>query len=515
MKIKDAREKDAQSYAGKLEQIVSGTDFYVFLFSDLDGGPYVPLALEVAAASPAALKRREPLKFLRLAYLLFAAGRENAYHALIEEMKDIIAAIKGPKKGAGALLGEWTFVAALRYFRDPGRLAEEYEKALRLLSAPSAVVTQSDPFAFCMMGVYGIFLRKPGTADNVSKKLRRALTLYSELTRGGGAGTDLLYDADIAFLRGELDRAEVLAYKAAYIAESRKDSLLLINASEILMRCALYHADLSTFTRAAEQMENAVKNSGRDKRICALTRDLAYGIIYPSLGLTDKTAECLKDVSFSLRDDVKGGKSCMYAERIAINMGRVPTLSFGTAFICHIFYFCLSGGYRKTIGAIELMEPLWEEAEYLTLALYSALFKAACHAALGDMHAARAEVRKAAAAALADGFYLALAQFSPLLGGLVEEELAHDEDAAAKVARLCEMQSGTKELLRKALDKTRAIAALSRREEEIAKLAAQGMRNREIALRLSLSEQTVRNYLSGVFRKLDITSRAELSGLMR
>jgi DNA-binding CsgD family transcriptional regulator len=36
------------------------------------------------------------------------------------------------------------------------------------------------------------------------------------------------------------------------------------------------------------------------------------------------------------------------------------------------------------------------------------------------------------------------------------------------------------------------------------------MRNQEIALKLSLSEHTVRNYLLRVFDKLGISSRAEL-----
>ncbi len=44
----------------------------------------------------------------------------------------------------------------------------------------------------------------------------------------------------------------------------------------------------------------------------------------------------------------------------------------------------------------------------------------------------------------------------------------------------------------------------------VARLAAEGMRNREIALKLNLAKHTVRNYLLRIFDKLGISSRATL-----
>ncbi len=50
-------------------------------------------------------------------------------------------------------------------------------------------------------------------------------------------------------------------------------------------------------------------------------------------------------------------------------------------------------------------------------------------------------------------------------------------------------------------------------ELDIARLAAQGMTNREIGQRLYLSHRTVGAHLYRIFPKLDITSRRELAGL--
>ena len=51
---------------------------------------------------------------------------------------------------------------------------------------------------------------------------------------------------------------------------------------------------------------------------------------------------------------------------------------------------------------------------------------------------------------------------------------------------------------------------LTQREEAIVSLVAEGMKNREIAEALKLSEHTVKNHLFRVFEKLGISNRAEL-----
>ena len=51
---------------------------------------------------------------------------------------------------------------------------------------------------------------------------------------------------------------------------------------------------------------------------------------------------------------------------------------------------------------------------------------------------------------------------------------------------------------------------LTRREEDVVRLVAEGMQNREIATELRLSEHTVKNYLFHIFDKLGVSSRVEL-----
>src|SRR5882762_4610370 len=52
---------------------------------------------------------------------------------------------------------------------------------------------------------------------------------------------------------------------------------------------------------------------------------------------------------------------------------------------------------------------------------------------------------------------------------------------------------------------------LTRREEELVQLVAEGLTNRDIARQLNLTEHTVRNYLFRIFNKLGTSNRLELA----
>jgi DNA-binding NarL/FixJ family response regulator len=51
---------------------------------------------------------------------------------------------------------------------------------------------------------------------------------------------------------------------------------------------------------------------------------------------------------------------------------------------------------------------------------------------------------------------------------------------------------------------------LTKREEEVVRLVAEGLQNREIAKELKLSEHTIKNYMFHIFEKLGVSSRVEL-----
>lgn len=60
-----------------------------------------------------------------------------------------------------------------------------------------------------------------------------------------------------------------------------------------------------------------------------------------------------------------------------------------------------------------------------------------------------------------------------------------------------------------------AFPELTEREREVLRLIAQGLTNQQIADRIFLSQKTVRNYISNIFSKLQVTDRARAIILAR
>ena len=56
---------------------------------------------------------------------------------------------------------------------------------------------------------------------------------------------------------------------------------------------------------------------------------------------------------------------------------------------------------------------------------------------------------------------------------------------------------------------------LSKREEDILRLVAQGMSNREVGMKLDLQEKTVKHYMTSILQKLHLRNRVEAAMLAR
>lgn len=56
-----------------------------------------------------------------------------------------------------------------------------------------------------------------------------------------------------------------------------------------------------------------------------------------------------------------------------------------------------------------------------------------------------------------------------------------------------------------------ALATLSERELEVVRLVAEGLSNKEISTRLSLSDKTVKNHISHILAKMNLTARTQVA----
>ncbi|MDQ8755890.1 response regulator transcription factor [Sphingosinicella sp. LHD-64] len=107
--------------------------------------------------------------------------------------------------------------------------------------------------------------------------------------------------------------------------------------------------------------------------------------------------------------------------------------------------------------------------------------------------------------------------------GIVLKENAHSHllsclDEVARGGRWLEpglVQQALDLKLRESMATPNSFSTLSPREGTIVALVAQGLRNRDIAAQLGLTEGTIKVYLNRIYEKLQVTNRTELAILVR
>jgi len=89
-------------------------------------------------------------------------------------------------------------------------------------------------------------------------------------------------------------------------------------------------------------------------------------------------------------------------------------------------------------------------------------------------------------------------------------QAVHDGQIWANNSQLEQIVGAVKRVPSPKFSKAEMTTLLTKREEEVARLVAAGLSNREVSENLGLSRHTIKNYLSRVFEKLGISNRTEL-----
>ena len=429
----------------------------------VEGRVFGEIAAEIATCCDRETKKRNFIAMLRIAYILFGSGKSREFEALMAELDSIITGMErdGTKMSseASSLRGEWTLISAFSDFPDAEKMLDNLTLARQLIGGRSRTIADGERFLFGTLSIAFIFTTRPGKADHVAGLLSDEFAIYSELT-GGGIGANSLYRAEVAFLRGDVAEMHTRLYSVLYESKSSEQDLIPVSAQRLL-----------EYTQ-----HSSVQGEG------GFSEDVEMRILDYMGSSTDSIGQ-------------ESDKYLSITQRLNSALSRLGAL-------------LEKGRYAQLAGEAEAMI---DEFSMYGGGLFEALLRlylAAGYASFGSRGGARREVEKAIDMTFPDRFYTPFVFFSKHLGG-AGEDYVHNRYPAA-VSKIKELREAMASQGNEANAK-RAVESLTNREYEVAKLAAQGYRNREIADKLQIGEKTVRTHLGVVFRKLMIDRRAKLS----
>ncbi|MEG1663596.1 MAG: LuxR C-terminal-related transcriptional regulator, partial [Clostridia bacterium] len=144
---------------------------------------------------------------------------------------------------------------------------------------------------------------------------------------------------------------------------------------------------------------------------------------------------------------------------------------------------------------------------------------ALCYLAIGNIKVAAQNLEISLSLAEQDKNYTFLACFRKYLAAMMMLPSVKEKHRVA-IDEIKELNLSYSVVRKKAifdfvLTKNNAIAELTERELQVAKLAALGKRNKEIAKELFLSEYTIKNHLAIIYQKLNIDRRSRLIEMLK
>ncbi len=356
----------------------------------------------------------------------------------------------------------------------------------QLLNPAKLAMPRKSPF-LDMTNLY----TKAGTADAVVKKL------------ASNPEAQALFAAEIAYSRGEIDK--VIEHAKEFLRS--KSGFYAVNAGGMLLAlAAMWKGDIALFRQAKIHICEAPWTTPDDKQLMCL-----------SLACINSAIRDLSDYPDWFR---RGQFEQLHPD------------SHPAAKVFYIKYFIIAA-QEQAKGVIKLpdvtglglmrvipyiAEPLISRvvAEKLVIPeIYLRLLVAISYHQLGDDESAILHIDKAIDLALPDNLLGILAEHRRNFDHLLDDRLLlKDEQAYAKVKELHRglLEGWTK--LHNSLLSKNVSSILSAREREVSRLAAFGLSNKEISVRLNVEISTVGKIILNAMNKTGTDKRRELGAFV-
>ena len=447
--------------------------------------------MDVVTKTPTQIKKKYARNYLIFILSLFLLNERAYFKSECELITEYVENCPDMgEKEKNDTLGECTFLQSLYHYNDIKKMDGLYKKAYSYMKAPSKIFRGCNLLCFETPSVMGMFHREAGKLDDELALMDEMMPHYYMLTEGNCKGAETLMRAELVFFRGNLQDADILCEKAKYMAESRKQIDIIISALFIQARVALINADYEKMSKCFKEMNDIIESENRYDY--AKLMDMCQGFVYASLDDTDDIATWLTD-NTSIETNTS-------------------ILTLGFANMIYGRYLLAKGEYSAFLAISGQMLEVAGIFSNIIYKIYTYIYIAIAKYYTNNPEKSVAMLTEALELAYRDDILIPFAGFGNEIAVIISKVDVYDENFNKfinKVKSFIKKSGNGLKTVKKASMNTQSYG-LTKRELEVAKLAAQRMTNKEIADMLFIAESTVKSNLKIVFNKLSINSRSDL-----
>jgi LuxR family maltose regulon positive regulatory protein len=387
------------------------------------------------------------------------------------------------------LLGEYSLLMTFTYYNDIQKMSLHHKKACELLQEPSLLLQWNGIWTFSSPSILYMFYRESGRLEETLNVMDEAIPYYSQATNGNATGGEYVMRAEAHFYKGDIENAQILIHKAIYKAQSKKQVSNIICAMFLEMRIALIKINFKDFLNILNKMHEEITVTR--EYLLIHTIEICEGYIYSLLNQSHKISKWLKEGDYSsnhLLFPIYGFLNIVYGRSLLI-----------------------SGEYLKLIGIMEKFIGITSVFPNLLGHIYTYIYTAAANKQIFRQGEALVLLKRALDIAMPDKVYMPFVENCDYIKPLLEEiyiQGDHREDISIIIELYSSYQKAVERIIKENFAENKPV--LTKREMEIAKLAAEGFSNKEIGESLFISQNTVKTQLKSVFEKLEINSRVLL-----
>lgn len=459
----------------------------------LDGEPFEQIAESLSECATDDMIARHPISMLRIAYILFGSCKFVSYNKLMKRLRCVIDTVSDL-----TLLGEWLLIDGFSVFPDLTAMGERYREAALYLGGQSHVISPNEPYMFGCPSMWMLFHTRSGHMEETADLFSETLAQYTALTGGHGSGADEIYRGETYCVQGRYDEAEICAYKAAYLAENAREGTVSYGAAMLLAIIAVYKGDDKALQRALSMLETF---ASKYMRLCDTPQNTC--MLETVRGYLSGLLLMVHNYPVWARDSGAALTQLTFANFL-VHQSRVTDL-------------VLQKDYVHAIARIEVLLASDERLASVATRIFMLAGLALCCLATGRIGKAVDALDMSLSLATPDRNYTFLARFRKIFGVLfIHPRISRKHKQAIREIRSLKLQYAAPddELVFRDIAPSHLPTELTPREREIAHMAANGMRNQEIAKALNITETTVKSHMNLIFQKLDIDRRSRIKEML-